>query len=47
VQEAATLNATGNKLTEDEALALVEAVRQELVAERNQIRWFSRCRNYC
>jgi hypothetical protein len=40
LQEAAALNAAGNKLTEDEALALVDAMRQELVAERNQIRLF-------
>jgi prevent-host-death family protein len=40
LQEASALNAAGNKLTEDEVLALVDAVRQKLVAERNQIRWF-------
>ncbi len=36
LQEAAALNAAGNSLTEVEALALVDAVRQELYAERNQ-----------
>jgi prevent-host-death family protein len=36
LQEAAALNAANNKLTEEEALALVDAVRQELYRERKQ-----------
>jgi prevent-host-death family protein len=36
LREAAALNAAANNLTEAEALALVEAVRQELFIENNQ-----------
>jgi prevent-host-death family protein len=36
LRETAALNAAANNLTEAEALALVEAVRQELFTENNQ-----------
>jgi prevent-host-death family protein len=36
LREAVALNTAGNSLTEAEALALVEAVRQELFIENNQ-----------
>lgn len=42
LQEAAALNAAGNRLTEAETLALVDAARQELYAERDQAEASSR-----
>jgi PHD/YefM family antitoxin component YafN of YafNO toxin-antitoxin module len=42
LQEAAARNVAGNRLTEAEALALIDALRQELVVDRDQAEASSR-----